>query len=190
MAIVFCENGHQYDTTRFSICPYCGVDLKKKGKKVKRSFFSKEDDITQKRESESDDKTERRTYPDFQKDDQKTVGVYHVKFEGEPVVGWLVCIRGPERGRDYRIIPARNRIGRSPINQIVLPDDPEIKLDAHAEIIYDPKSNEFSIVDSEGIISLHGKNVYGAAPLNDGDHIEIGSSEFIFVAFCKGDRRW
>ena len=31
----------------------------------------------------------------------------------DPVVEWLVCIDGPEKGRDYRIRSGNNYIGRS-----------------------------------------------------------------------------
>ena len=31
----------------------------------------------------------------------------------DPVTGWLVCIEGPSKGRDYKIMTEKNFLGRS-----------------------------------------------------------------------------
>ena len=48
----------------------------------------------------------------YEIDNDKTVAVHVFENGIEPVVGWLVCVNGEEKGRDYRLIRGRNRIGR------------------------------------------------------------------------------
>ena len=42
----------------------------------------------------------------------RTVGLIRKRTGLDPVVGWLVCIAGPDKGRDYRIHSERNFLGR------------------------------------------------------------------------------
>jgi hypothetical protein len=56
----------------------------------------------------------------------------------DPVVGWLVCTAGPERGQDYRLRSERNRIGRDPALEVCIATDPTISRSAQAQVTYDP----------------------------------------------------
>ena len=69
----------------------------------------------------------------------KTVGYYHKKVGIDPVVGWLLCVDGPEKGRDYRIRSGRNSIGRAENMDICISGDSSISRERHAIIAYDPK---------------------------------------------------
>ena len=47
----------------------------------------------------------------YEIDNDKTVAVHVFENGIEPVVGWLVCVNGEEKGSNYRLIRGRNRIG-------------------------------------------------------------------------------
>ena len=69
----------------------------------------------------------------------------------DPVVGWLVVVDGPGRGRDLRVGSGRNAIGRAGKNRIVLPfGDTQISRRAHLWVTYDPRNRRFSIAPGDG----------------------------------------
>src|SRR5690242_13732720 len=41
------------------------------------------------------------------------LGMPAAELRGDPVVGWLVCVEGPDRGKDYRLHSEKNFVGRS-----------------------------------------------------------------------------
>ena len=113
-----------------------------------------------------------------------------------PVVGWLVCVEGPDRGRDYRIHTGYNRIGRAEHMDICIPGDPHISRSRHAMIAYDPEEAVFFFGPDEGksIVRLNGKLLMGPAELHAYDVITLGASEsptrLMFVPFCGERFRW
>lgn len=46
-------------------------------------------------------------------DPDKTVSVSGVTDTVDPVTGWLVCIEGPQYGKDFKIHAGKNFIGRA-----------------------------------------------------------------------------
>ena len=50
----------------------------------------------------------------------KTVAVFRQQHGIDPVVGWLVCVNGPEKGNDYRLKAKINTIGRGEGNDVSL----------------------------------------------------------------------
>ena len=46
----------------------------------------------------------------------------------DPVVGWLVCVTGPNTGRDYRLFARINTIGRAEKNDVCLKGDNTISI--------------------------------------------------------------
>jgi hypothetical protein len=53
-----------------------------------------------------------------------------------PVVGWLVAIKGPAKGASYAVRSGINHIGSGHNEQISIPEDPQIH-SQHATISYD-----------------------------------------------------
>lgn len=45
-------------------------------------------------------------------DDDRTTAYWAKDSKVDPVVGWLVCIAGSEKGKDFRIVSERNFLGR------------------------------------------------------------------------------
>lgn len=125
-------------------------------------------------------------------DSGRTVGVYRKKSGFEPVVGWLVCIDGPQKGKDYRIYGRINSIGRDERMDICLRGDAAISRENHAKLAYDRKYNAFHIIPSEGAntIYLNGEPVYVPMKLKTDDIIEIGDFKLCFVPFCNENFAW
>ena len=110
----------------------------------------------------------------------------------EPVVGWLVCISGPNQGRDYRICAGLNSIGRERGNRITVYGDKGISREKHAMVIYEPKKMQFFIKpgESSGLTYLNDEYVSGISVLKNGDLIEMGASRFVFVPLCGETFKW
>ena len=88
--------------------------------------------------------------------------------EEHPVCGWIVCVKGPRRGKDYRVMDGKNFVG------------------------FDAKKRENMILpgDSNGLVYLNGEAVYLPQPLSAYDVIEMGESTFLFVPFCGEHYMW
>ncbi|MBU5679200.1 FHA domain-containing protein [Blautia sp. MSJ-9] len=124
---------------------------------------------------------------------QNTTSVYMNDQAGFlPVVGWLVCIEGPEKGKDYRIHAGYNSIGRSFSMDIVLKYDNNISREKDCYIGYDQQEKEFFFGHDNGrnIIRVNGKRVNGSTDLKSYDILSIGSCKYMFVALCGEQFDW
>lgn len=110
----------------------------------------------------------------------------------EPMVGWLVAIKGVNRGKAYSIYSGRNSIGRLSSNRIQISGDQAISREKHAWIIYDPKHREFSIKEGEssGLTYIDDVRVVNENPLKPYTKIEMGDSLFLFVPLCGEKFSW
>ena len=179
-----CEQGHFYDPGKYMSCPYCGVrglDL---------------DETTPHRaavEGVAVEDTHRRgQVVRFNRDDDETVGVLNRALGMNPVVGWLVCVGGKNRGRDYRIRAENNFIGRSQKMHICIENDEMVSRDKHAVISYNPKKNSFKLSpgESSSLVYLNGEDLDSPAELKPYDVIQLGETRLIFVPFCGDSFRW
>lgn len=109
-----------------------------------------------------------------------------------PVVGWLVCIEGPGRGRDYKIHADNNYIGRASHMDISIAEDDTISRENHAILAYDTRDRIFYFApgSGRGIVRLNGKAVLMMTELHLYDRVEIGRSTFLFVPFCSDQFSW
>lgn len=111
-----------------------------------------------------------------------------------PVVGWLVVIAGPGRGRFRPIGEGSNPIGRSPTQRIPLDfGDDAISSEKQAYLIYDPQQRDFLLVpnlERSNLVSLNGSRVTGAMPLKAGDTISMGQTKLYFQPLCGPNFDW
>jgi len=109
-----------------------------------------------------------------------------------PIAGWLVCIDGPEKGKDYRIHEENNYIGRSEKMDICIRSDDTVSRENHAIIAYDVRERSFFFAPSRGasIVRHNGRAVFNTAELKSGDRIEIGQGTFLFVPLCGEGFQW
>ena len=82
-----CKNGHIYDTSKYSSCPYCKAEG-----------------------LETEVKEDKINLVEEMNDDDKTMAYWAKDSRVDPVVGWLVCIEGADKGKDFRILSERNFI--------------------------------------------------------------------------------
>lgn len=109
-----------------------------------------------------------------------------------PVTGWLVCVQGAEKGKDFRLHADMNYIGRSRTNDVVLASDPTVSRERHAMIAYDTRGKMFFFapVGGSSLVRQNGKPVLSTVELKRGDRIEIGEGTYIFVPLCGEDFEW
>lgn len=106
-----------------------------------------------------------------------------------PVTGWLVCVDGPDKGRDYRIRNGYNYIGRAQSMDICIQGDNHISNQNAAVIGYDDVERLFSFGPAGGhnTVRVNGKMVINAVQLNAYDELTIGTTRLMFIPLC-GER--
>ncbi len=219
MAIRICPNGHRYDDQRNDECPICSrsrfhdmdstIDAYGFGSNGSRlpqhPFPETELDATigaygfsaasaYSPAPPSAGQAGRPLPLDFSNnDDGPTISAFNYgeKKSFSPVAGWLVCIEGPEKGRDFRLYTGRNFAGRSASMQINIADDPKINRDGHFSIVFDPESKSWFIVPGAGTVTyLDGALLDGAKTLRDMARIKAGDSLFCLRSFCGEEFCW
>lgn len=125
-------------------------------------------------------------------EDDATRRVIYKDVAMDPVVGWLVCVKGPDRGRDYRIKSERNFIGRSGAMDVCIRGDDSISRERHAVLSFNPKNLNFRIMpgDSFGMVYLNGEEVSQPTDLKPRDVIELGKTQLLFVPLCDDTFQW
>lgn len=202
MSVTRCPNGHFYDSDKNSSCPWCGAA--NLDNDLTRNIPMAEDDTektvaaTNHIPAPADDGGEGKTVSLSASQtgtsavEGATVAIIRKKTGIDPVVGWLVCVKGAEKGRDYRIHSEKNTIGRSDSMDIVIKGDETISRASHAFLMHNPKKNTFRITNGEGrgLIYVNGDDVSTYIELKPYDLIEMGESAFIFIPFCSDKFSW
>ena len=212
--LVKCENGHFYDADKYAKCPNCSRGAGPKKDVVMEGGISTDlDDVktvamnirgniksgrsvripkvsgrTIKPSNEILDREEQRM-----RELQEKIRYHKDSLEEqiEPVVGWLVCVNGEEKGRDYRLIRGRNRIGRDSDMDVTIRKDQKVTREEHCSVVYDEKSNLTFLVPGNGTLTYYkGEMLRQPQQLCSGDAVEIGETKFIFISFCEGERVW
>lgn len=175
-----CDNGHYYDESRFDSCPYCQENAGV-GKTVAASSSTVGKTVAA---------VPGGSVPDA--DRGKTVGIIKKKIGIDPAVGFLVCISGPHRGEDYRLVAGRNFIGRAAAMDVALADDDTVSRESHALVTYDAKHNRFSLSPGQGrgITYCNDEQVEMVRPLAAYDVIEVGKSRLLFLPLCNEQFQW
>ena len=126
----------------------------------------------------------------------KTTGIFfsgsQSNVEHEPVVGWLVCVRGKHFGESFNISEGRNSIGRNETNKIVLAKDDSVSRVKHLWITYEPKKREFFVQPGEGsgLSYLNDDNIMESKKVAPYDKLELGKGLYILVPLCGDNFTW
>ena len=194
--IVTCPNGHYYDSAKHSVCPICSGSqqmpetsvpdgMQSGGYAEMQETMAPGMDIPASGAPVSD-----APYTPF---GVPTVGPEGLGEDGsrEPVVGWLVCIEGPQYGADFRIHSGYNYIGRD-IGDIQLHNDNRISRQKHSMIAFDNDSLLYFFGPMEGrsLVSVNGAPVLNAQQIHSYDVLGIGSSKFLFMGLCGDKFQW
>jgi len=199
-----CNNGHFYNPAKFSSCPHCGVagidigptKMGPRAPTVPLGFESAPRASVAQPSAPAVPAVPVARAASV--GEQATVGWYPSRDRkaGEPspdpIVGWLVCVEGPDRGRDFRIKAQKNFIGRSTSMDICIAGDPRISRENHAIVAFEPRSAQFRLYpgDARGLVYLNGNMVDVPVVLQPFDSIELGDSHLVFVPFCGENFRW
>ena len=197
-----CSAGHVYDADQFPSCPYCNRNTRAiqfgataapagYGATTAPAGYGAAP-------AERDDTIGQTVMPEAirrrmeQERDNRTVGEFKRKLGYEPVVGWLVCVEGPEVGKDYRLFGRINSIGRAEGNDVVLAQEHTVSQKNHVRLAYDAKHNNFQLIPGEGtnVTYLNDEPLYVPQKLNAYDVLEMGDTKLIFVPLCNERFRW
>lgn len=197
-----CKNGHWYDNSVNKTCPHC----KQESEKLRIGLNDVEEDdhtisITEAGLSLGEELNaiigsapgaQMAEFADDNSDDDKTISFgFFGMADVQPVTGWLVCMTGGERGKDYRLHMGKNFVGRSPSMDVVLVDDKKIAREKHCSVIYEPKRNVFYLsAEGSNLVYLNDELLEAAKELKEDDRIKIGDTVLLFIPFGKGDRKW
>jgi hypothetical protein len=114
----------------------------------------------------------------------------------DPVVAWLVVVKGPGKGSMICLGEQDNRIGRGGVGEtprVCLNFGDEGISRTNAFVIrYDPKKRRFKILpgESANIVYLNDEDLDSPMALNLGDIIEVSKTKLRFVPFCGENFDW
>lgn len=213
-----CANGHVYDSDQYAVCPYCNkmrteIQFGQGGGEDNRTIApgmgggysggmqggwqgvcqNQGDCIMPINDVDNIGKT---VAPDaimkINKQDNKTIAIFQEEYGIDPVVGWIVCIKGKNVGKDYRLLARINTIGRGEENDVCIKGDKTISGRTHAKLAYDTRNNQYMIIPGEGanISYLNGQPIYAPSRLESYDIIDFGESSFLFVPLCTEFFKW
>jgi len=185
MAIISCINNHYYDNSKYDSCPFCNAGVNDDDYRTVALYNNGQ---SQRETNDLEIKTISFYDASNSVEDQELM--VKRSAEADLTVGWLVCLEGGSRGRDYRVVSGRNMVGRDYSMDICIQGDETISRENHCAVVYDDKHNLFYILPVNNMVYKDDKLLTEAVELKTGDEFVIGESRFVFVAFCEGDRKW
>ena len=206
MTLVKCPNGHYYDSSRFgNNCPHCGMSGAASIGADQTTVPLNIPDAPQPANAGTEPLTVSQpvvsqpanvTVP-IVSDDDRTLPVTADMLDGmvekpAPVVGWLVCTDGVNKGTDYRLHQGRNFIGRSPEMDVCILGDNTVSRSSHAIVVYDPRSNVYLAQpgSSKELFYVNDKLVLNPVELKTMDLLNIGDTKLMFVPLCGEQFHW
>ena len=111
----------------------------------------------------------------------------------DPVVGWVVIVKGPGQGASISLGYGMNGVGRASTERICLDfGDEQITRTQHATITYDPRGRKYFVAHGGGknLTYLGEDPVLVPVELKGGEEIVIGETTIRFVPFCGEDFDW
>lgn len=206
-----CSAGHVYDADQFASCPYCNRNTRAiqfgagggytptaapggYGNTAAPGGYDAAIPPTGGRDSTIGEtvmpEAIRRRME--QEKDNRTVGEFKRRLGYEPVVGWLVCVEGPEVGKDYRLYGRINTIGRAQDNDVVLAQEHTVSQKNHVRLAYDAKHNNYQLIPGDGsnVTYLNDEPLYVPQRLNAYDILEMGETKLMFIPLCNDRFRW
>lgn len=187
-----CNRGHFYDGEKFSKCPYCQgtngtVDQTIPGTVAEPTAAPVSMPATSPASMEDIN-----SFSTIDNGEGKTIGIFKKSSNHDPVVGWLVGIKGKHYGESFTLKTGRNFIGRGRDMDVVLSADESVSRNKHAVLLYDPKANQFFIQPGESreLTYLNEDVLLESKLLHPHDRICLGNSELLFIPLCSSEFRW
>ena len=215
MEIVRCANSHFYDAEKYSSCPICAGEnaaaRDPMADVLSTTYFADNaadigvttpiDDIEPTMPMSPVSPVMPQTYSNPKIEDYGSTQPANVfvvdaatanKGVFNPVVGWLVCIKGASRGADFQIHSQYNYIGRAKHMDICIPTDPHISAEKAAVLAYDNNDKAFFFAPGSGhnLVRVNGSVVMSPVTLKAHDVLTIGETQLLFVPLCGDDFDW
>lgn len=191
--MIRCPEGHFYDPSKHNACPWCALPPDTPGAEKTRPVRpgAVEPPAPLPPPLPGSGAATAAT-PGHTPGVTRRVGAEATGGKTDPVVGWLVCLQGPDRGRDFRLHAEKNFIGRSPGMDICIPGDETISREKHGVIIFDPKKQVFWLLpgDASGLVYLNGEIVHSPAQMKRDDVVEVGQTKLVLIPFCGEQYSW
>lgn len=191
-----CPNGHHYDAAKHASCPYCGPAgsynaTEQPGGGSPAAFSPTEIPGGPSSPSFSPTVPPAPAGGRINPFSVETTIGGQAPGQTDPVVGWLVCVEGSNRGADYRIHSGYNYIGRE-TGDICIRGDDQISRQSHAMIAFDSSELTYFFGPASGrnLIKVNGKTVLNAVEIKNYDRISIGATQLVFVALCGPQFSW
>lgn len=110
----------------------------------------------------------------------------------QPVVGWLVCIKGVYRGESFTLKAGRNFIGRNADMDVCLQEDNSIAGDKQAAIIYEPRSRQFILMpgDVHELCYINNEVALSNTSIKAYDVLDIGDTSLLLIPCCGEKFSW
>lgn len=199
-----CKKGHFYDAGRNAECPYCNA-------KTDISFtrpLTPEEGISKTVESAAPPPFPKtmpahpsrpepepafpQTVPLYKPEPGATMAIQINEKGIDPVRGWLVCIEGEKKGKDFRIHSEKNFIGRAKSNDICLEFDETISRECNSILSYDARKNKFWLQsgDGKGNVYVNEDILLLPVELKAYDIISIGKTRLLFLPLCTNKFTW
>ncbi len=182
-----CPKGHYYDSVKYATCPYCSPSGGGGGSKDPGKTNPVDPPV-----NHSDNRDHQ-----SKKGGGKTKSPWDDMFTDTtvepiaPVIGWLVCTEGKDFGRDFRLHPDNNFVGRGDQCDVRLSD--EYVSAKHFTVSYDPFSDIHfaSMSDGRAIVYVNGIPLTAnMVQLKKGDKIKVAKTTLVFIPLEKDDVQW
>lgn len=215
-----CPNGHYYDPSVHTSCPYCSSASANVNKSARIEYPGAVADYDFPTAPPAKDVSELGfdsgtgfSYPGHadgntvapQDYTSHTVPVMPQRHKGSEaagedrddpqwlVVGWLVAVEGPYRGRSFEIHHGNTYIGREE-GDIILKKDKAVSGSRQANTVYEERKNRFLLVagQSTNLVYVDDDLLPNSShvELKPYSSIEMGKSKFLFVPFCSDKFKW
>ena len=187
-----CSNGHNYDPSKYNLCPFCPGNTASPDYEKTMLDFKKTQGMDEGNSSQfaktmiNEEKPEFKTTPTtpnaqhpFKRTSIVTGDSQNPsqlpQTERRKLVGWLVTFTNDEFGQDYKLYFGKNKIGTAAGCDIII-TDPSVSGE-HTTILF--RDNEFLIKDH---FSTNGTKINGVTidegKLTDGDELKLGNTSF------------
>ena len=192
MNLVKCPNGHFYDENSFQTCPHCTEASARNDNITMPVNQSSKDVVTSDIHGASGGRALKDAIKAATGDDEKTVGFYKKSIGTEPVVGWLVSVKGAHFGEDFRLKSGRNFIGRASEMDVIIANDSAVSRERHAIVVYEPKGGSFLVMpgESKELCYLNGEVVLTPVDIKHSDILSVGDTDLMFIPCCSPEFNW
>ena len=216
-----CENGHYFDPDMYSQCPYCSgasIGVQDRGSTAPVGVtFGFGDPVGATSSGGTNINIGIRTEPvnvngssqfaeTVPTPNVRGIGGEHTKpvnLPGETgksngnelkfVVGWLVAIEGPYKGKSFEVYNGYTSVGRKN-GDIILDKDSMISAEKNISVVYAADTNLFYVTagESRNVVYVNGEALISGSnrALSPYCPIKVGETRLLFVPFCCEKFKW